>query len=295
MSNIVRLLTAACLTSGALVGLASQESFAADMGAPVYKAAPPVRPACAQFGGFYVGGNVGANYYTHDWKDQANLGGLFGGAIAPGLNATEGTNSKAGWNAGGQLGWNYQAGCTVWGVVTDWNWASTKADAFYQSFPGGALGPFVPSTLSATSELNWFGTARTRAGVVVDNLLLYVTGGFAFANFDRTLAYTANPFPFGARAATVTDSSTRVGFAVGAGTEWNLGNNWSFGSEFLYLGFQKDELSFTCSAGGVGSSCPALTPARTYNFTFNDSVWVARFNLNYRFGDYGKAPVVAKY
>ena len=142
--------------------------------------------------------------------------------------------------------------------------------------------------------MNWFGTARTRAGVVVDNLLLYVTGGFAFAQFDRTFAYNA-PFPIVpalSRAGTFTDDSTRIGFVVGVGTEWNLGNNWTLGTEFLYMGFQKDNVSFTCS----GSTCPLVVPtSAAYRYTFDDLVWVTRVNLNYRFGDYGKTPVIAKY
>ena len=30
--------------------------------------------------------------------------------------------------------------------------------------------------------MKWFATLRARSGVVVNNLLLYVSGGFAFAN-----------------------------------------------------------------------------------------------------------------
>ncbi len=33
--------------------------------------------------------------------------------------------------------------------------------------------------------MKWFGTARVRTGIVVDNVLLYATGGLAYANFNR--------------------------------------------------------------------------------------------------------------
>jgi outer membrane immunogenic protein len=254
---------------------AARESFAADMSVPV-KYAPPPRPACAQFGGWYVGGNAGANYYTNDWKDRDNFGFNFTFQDHVG----DGSNSRAGWNAGGQLGWDYQAGCAVWGVVADMNWASSKINVDYTDFPTGIQG-----NLSYQSELNWFGTARTRAGVVVDNLLLYLTGGFAFANFDRNLTY-ALP---GVRAATFSDSSTRLGFVAGFGTSWNLGNNWSLGTEVLYMGFQKDQVTLSCAGCGAGfNNLP-------FRYEFNDSIWVTRVNLNYRFGDYGKGPVAAKY
>ena len=46
------------LATTALVALAAGSAAAADL--PVaYKAPLPVRPACANFGGFYVGANVG--------------------------------------------------------------------------------------------------------------------------------------------------------------------------------------------------------------------------------------------
>ncbi len=253
----------------------ARESFAADLPVAV-KYAPPPRPACAQFGGFYVGGNVGANYYTNDWKDRDNFG--FNYTFQD--HVGDASNSRAGWNAGGQLGWDYQAGCTIWGVVADMNWASTKIDVDYTDFPTAGNG-----TLNYQSQLNWFGTARTRAGVVVDNLLLYVTGGFAFAGFDRNLTYTLP----GVRTATFSDDSAQVGFVVGFGTSWNLGNNWSFGTEVLYMGFQKDQVTLSCAGCGGGfNNLP-------FRYEFNDSIWVTRFNLNYRFGDYGKGPVLAKY
>jgi outer membrane immunogenic protein len=254
---------------------AAREAFAADM--PVKYAAPaPVRPACAQFGGWYAGVNGGANYYSNDWKDRDNFGFNFTGQDHVG----DGSNSKAGWNAGVQAGFDYQMGCAVWGAVADFNWANSKINVDYTDFPAGGAG-----TLAYTSELSWFGTARTRAGVIVDNLLLYVTGGLAFAQFDRTLAYTQP----GNRFASLTDDSWRLGFVVGVGTSWNLGNNWSLGTEILYMGFQKDDFTFTCTGCGAGFNNNA------FRYEFNDSVWVTRMNLNYRFGDYGKAPVLAKY
>jgi len=244
------------------------------------KYAAPPRPACAQFGGFYAGVNAGANYYSNDWTDRDNFG--FNFTFSDHID--DGSNSRAGWNAGGQLGWDYQSGCAVWGVVADLNWANTDINVDYRdnSVPGAA-----PGTLAYRSEMNWFGTARTRAGVVVDNLLLYLTGGFAFANFDRTLTFTQQG---GAPlVGTFSDSSTRIGFVVGFGTSWDLGNNWNLGTEVLYMGFQKDQTEFVCT------TCGAF-PGQANRFEFNDSVWVTRMNLNYRFGNYGKTPVVvAKY
>ena len=84
------------------------------------------------------------------------------------------------WLGGGQIGWNWQRNCTVFGFEADWSWSGMKAG---ETFFDGDAG--TQDSLSIESKLRWFGTARTRAGIVVDNLLVYVTGGFAYANFKR--------------------------------------------------------------------------------------------------------------
>ena len=62
------------LASTAIVALAVGSAGAADMARPVLKAPPPPPPLCAQFGGFYVGGQIGAIYYDHNWNDLDNFG-----------------------------------------------------------------------------------------------------------------------------------------------------------------------------------------------------------------------------
>ncbi len=41
-------------------------------------------------------------------------------------------------------------------------------------------------------------------------------------------------------------SRSRIGFVVGAGTEWSFAPNWSFFSEFMYMGLEKDNQNFAC-------------------------------------------------
>ena len=63
-----------------LVGLAlGGTATAADYARPVYKAPPPPpHPACANFGGFYVGAHVGAARYTNHWSDRDSWAGTLG-------------------------------------------------------------------------------------------------------------------------------------------------------------------------------------------------------------------------
>jgi outer membrane immunogenic protein len=142
-------------------------------------------------------------------------------------------------------------------------------------------------TLDVSSQLRWFGTVRARTGVVVNDLLLYVTGGFAYARFNRDLTYV-DPGP-PALTQVFSNSRTRFGYAIGAGTEWAINQNWSLVSEFMYLGFEKDEQSYACSTLATCNGNPVGT---NYRYEHNDSVWVSRIGLNYRF-NYG--PVAAKY
>ena len=238
-------------------------------------------PACAQFGGFYLGGHVGWKYRDHDWKDKDNYG-----FSAFGLDHIgDGSESSNSWEAGVQTGYNFQFHCTVLGLQADWSWTDAKVDNFFTDTPLPGAGTFAYS-----SKENWFGTLRTRSGVVVDNLLLYVTGGLAWANFDRNHIYTSGFAPISQQ---VFDSSrTRLGFVVGAGTEWALNANWSINSEILYMGFEKDNQAYSCS---TAATCPggAAFVGTPYRYEYKDTEWVARIGVNYRFGGY--APVVARY
>jgi opacity protein-like surface antigen len=56
------------IASAFAVGVAGS-AVAADMPA-AYKVAPVARPACAQFGGWYVGANVGYGYLEHNFQDR---------------------------------------------------------------------------------------------------------------------------------------------------------------------------------------------------------------------------------
>jgi len=271
------------LATSALVALIAVPAGAADM-AVKYKPGPVV-PRCANFGGWNVGVHAGWNYYNHDWKDRDNYGFNFTGQDHIG----DGTEKKTGWHGGVQTGYNWQTNCTVFGVVADWSWTSTNAGSDFTDFP--AFAGVVPGSADINSQLRWFGTVRAKTGVVVDNLLLYVTGGLAYARFNRDLTYTAAHL---AAAPAITqifsESRYRAGFAVGVGTEWAINDNWSINSEFLYLGFEKDEQTFACS---IAATCPVAGVVGTpFRYTFNDSVWVSRISLDYRFN---YAPVIAKY
>ncbi len=260
--------------------LAVGAADAADLG--VRRAAPAavaVAPACANFGGVYIGAQGGWLAYQHRFNDIDG----YGLAVSTVDNISSGRNTANSWHVGPQAGFNWQSGCAVFGVQVDWSWTNANAEALYFDVPN------IPADGFATisSKMSWFGTARARTGIVVNDLMLYVTGGAAFAKFKGTHDLVGNgPAP----TVTVTFDSTRVGFVVGAGTEWSFAGNWSFVSEFLYMGFQKDNASLVCPSV---ATCGGFPVGSSFRYDFSDSAWVGRVGLNYRFG--GGAPVVARY
>jgi outer membrane immunogenic protein len=256
------------LATTAVVLLAGSAS-AADLRMPV-KAAPVYKPVCAQFGGFYVGGQVGSTYYDHRWNDLDNFGpGLINDDVFP----RSSNSNKWSWHGGVLGGFNWQTNCTVFGVEIDWNWADARASKFHT-----LLGDGTDESLDVSSRLKWFGTARARTGVVVDNLLLYVTGGFAWARFDRDYTFFDDDGP---TTEIFSSRHTRWGWTAGVGTEWSITSNVSLKSEVLYIGFTQREHSHLSVI---------FDPGFSYRFDDTDSMWVSRVGLNFRWGG-----VVAKY
>ena len=123
------------------------------------------------------------------------------------------------------------------------------------------------------NELKGFGTVRGRTGLVVDSLLLYVTGGLAYARTEHTVALS---IPVLGISETFSSDKTRLGWTAGFGTEWQFAPNWSLKSEVLYARFQTEETSFSCTV--------LCVPARTVRFEHDNSAWVTRLGVNYRFG-----------
>lgn len=264
------------IASAALAAIYSAPAVAADM---AVKAAAPVlaRPACAQFGGWYVGGNVGYAYYEHNLADRDGLGPF----IDTGLSGSPYRDTNGGWNGGVQAGYNYQSGCTMFGVEADWSWSDVRASSFNQDGDQTAAVPLTDS-VTVSSRMRWFGTVRARSGVIVDNVLLYATGGFAYANFNRSFTFVQDGPP--ATAGIINSTNTRWGWTAGLGTEWAFAPNWSLKSEVLYMQFEKS----TITAIGDGVIGSLGVP---YRLESQDKAWISRVGVNYRFG----GPVVAKY
>jgi opacity protein-like surface antigen len=229
--------------------------LAADL--PVKAApAPQVAAVPASWTACYVGAQGG--YGWTDWRDK-DLPGAVTPVHIPWTHAYEGDPivhgysgklSDSGWLGGFQFGCDKQYGQFVLGAVLDISWTSQSG----KSAPFG----ISPSSYqysadeSAKASVDHFGTARVRGGVVHGNGLYYVTGGFAWAHSKLSINGEAFYPPYYNIAYSASDSAYHLGYAVGLGGEWLLGNGWSFGLEYLHLGFQSANYRF-------GTSFPNLT------------------------------------
>lgn len=239
----------------ATIGTAS----AADM---AVKAA--ARPACAaaQWSGGYVGIHGGSAYHSAYRQDQGtNI-----------LSGADEGNTLTTWGGavGGQIGYNFVNCSTFWGIEVDGSWLSN--DRFRRTSPL-STGP-AAEIGGISSRLDGIVTARGRAGVALDNMLLYVTGGAA-AIHTRTIYSHVHADNSTNYSASVDEWTW--GWVAGFGSEWAFSPNWSLRSEFLYIGTADRE--YNRIATGIGAPVPP-------NAVFNqhDNIAVARVGLNYRFG-----------
>jgi outer membrane immunogenic protein len=271
------------LASMGLMALVAGPAMAADM-APLLKAPPAL--ALYDWSGFYLGGNVGYSVgrdATSATKIFANTGDVIQNetfAMAP-----------AGWLGGFQLGHNWQAGHTVFGVEADWQWTGQRDRACVFGCLDASLDS-GPTRLIEEQKLDWFATARGRVGYAADHWLWYVTGGAAFARIESNHHYTNGAGLLNPQISTtvvVSNASfNRTGFALGGGVETALAGNWTAKLEYLYL----DLGSVTDTFRAVDP--PSFGPGPSVNVTHTIDIrdHIIRAGLNYRFGGGEVGPAV---
>lgn len=207
----------ACAAAAVAIGFAAWPACAADVGRTggPYYSAPTYAPAVIEsysWMGPYLGFNVG-----YQWGNVTN-------------NPTE----PHGIVGGIQGGYNYQIGRFVLGGEADLQLSAAE------------------DTFAAWKFSNpWFGTVRARAGVALNNVLLYGTGGLAYGGVRGQLAGASQ-------------SRTHVGWAAGLGIEVGFTPNWSAKAEYLYVALDEQGYTVVGTQNGLDSN-------------------LMRFGLNYRF------------
>jgi len=263
----MRLLVASALATVMVAG-AAQAADILPTKAPVLKA-----PAAAPFSwtGFYIGGHAGYGWGDKKWSD-------FFDPINP-TDRTSGPDANYHVNGplgGGQIGYNFQYGWTVFGIEADASAADIKG--FGNNDPFTILGPSGFGCLDlnggCTTKIDSLGTITGRLGVAVDRVLLYAKGGGAWVHEKHTVRAFDTQLPNDPSVNfTSTTSQTRWGWTAGAGVEYALSNTWSAKLEYNYLDFGKDQVSFTLPPGGFG-----------VGGTLHQTMHVVKAGLNYRLG-----------
>ena len=202
------------ISIGLALVVATGASLAADLprGPAAYSPYPSAPFAGYSWAGPYLGVNLG-----YQWGTTVN-------------NPT----SPSGVQGGIQGGYNWQVGQFVFGGETDLQLSA--ADEVFA--PWKFANP-------------WFGTLRGRAGVAMNNVLLYGTAGLAYGGLR-------------AESALMTESKTHIGWTAGVGMEVGFTQNWTAKIEYLYVDLADRSYSLTGVDNGLESS-------------------ILRLGLNYRF------------
>jgi outer membrane immunogenic protein len=162
--------------------------------------------------------------------------------------------SSDGWIGGGQFGYRQRViNDVVLGLEVDGQFGSLNDSIT------------IAKGVSASHKTRSFETARLVLGVANGPWLIYGTAGVAGAQGKGSLTVGST---------TLSDSANHLGYAVGAGVEWQIPQvpSWSVAAEYLYLSFG----SASYCAGVFGPVCIGV------NGNLNDNV--VRAKLNYRFG-----------
>ncbi|MCB1377538.1 MAG: porin family protein [Alphaproteobacteria bacterium] len=222
-------------------------------------AADPMAPSYYDWNGFYVGLNAGYGFGGNDTVGFTVVPGGPGGNV--------GDLDISGFAGGLQLGYNYQMDSFLLGIVGD-----VQIGDIDDSFASVSAVPPV-GTFDGSSQVDFFGTLRGRAGFTADRVLFYGTGGLAWAHND----YEVNGVDPGGNNVSINDSFTKLGWTVGGGAEFAVDDSMTVGMEYLYVHLGAKTLSGDIlNAGGGNTGFDAVTVA-------SPSFHTIRASLNWKF------------
>jgi outer membrane immunogenic protein len=198
---------------GCLVALtvmaAAPPSQAADMPARVPPQAPVHAPAYNWYG-FFIGVHGG-------YLSGGHAVSITGSPALPAGIASTIDPDPSGFIGGIHWGTNWQNGRWVYGF---------DSDISFTNITGSQTIVIAPVTTFVEEKVRWFGTTRVRLGyTVLDNLLLYVTGGLAGGTARLTVTHSGFTG--------LVDDDTMWGWALGAGIEYGMGP-WSLRLDYLH-------------------------------------------------------------
>jgi outer membrane immunogenic protein len=236
---------------------------------PVMKPEASSTGALHRWSGFHVGFNIGfgsgsGNTFVNPLPSPAIFINLLPQTLHP---------DPGGVTGGGVAGLSWQRKAFVFGFegdVSATNIGGTKTiTPIIQNngtpFPGAGF-------VSAHEDIPWMITLRPRAGFGFSRLLVYGTGGVAFARVDHVGDTDFRPADIAQYLAT--PNKTQTGWTAGAGAEVGFAKHWGVKGE--YLRYDLGKVSVTANPQ---ISLPPFQVAYTWQTTGN----IVRFGVNYHF------------
>lgn len=249
------LVSAAALAT--MTGVALAADLPNEKGPPAF--APPPPPAFT-WTGLYIGAQVGYEWGNAGGFLETNPGDAF-------VNSINGL-TPSGVVGGGHIGFNYQVSQFVFGLEGDVEGTSNGASALQTTGPGAG------SVFYENNEIQ--GSVRGRAGWAWDRILIYGTGGVAFASvrdISTPVAGLADSETFG-----------QVGWTAGGGIEYAIDPNWLVRIEYRYTDYGSHDFVLLNETGGADAVHVHDTDNRV------------EVGASYKFDIFAPpAPVVAKY
>ncbi|MDQ3558201.1 MAG: outer membrane beta-barrel protein [Pseudomonadota bacterium] len=146
---------------------------------------------------------------------------------------------------GGQLGVNWQWNWFVLGAEGDASWSGIDLEDEFDDNDDD-------DDDDDEAGIDWLASARLRAGVGLDRVLIYGTGGVGFAGFDEGDGFGGNGGGGGGsgrggnggggnNSDDDDDDDTEVGWVAGGGAEFMITDNVTIGAEYLHYDFDDDD------------------------------------------------------
>jgi outer membrane immunogenic protein len=125
---------------------------------------------------------------------------------------TTGIFDIEGFTGGVETGYNYQVEQFVFGIETDISLS-------------GIDGSTTNNCALCSTDIEWFGTVRARAGFAFERVLIFASGGLAYGEVDSGFS----------SASANHNSEVNVGWTAGGGLEWAATDQFSVKAEYLFM------------------------------------------------------------
>lgn len=181
--------------------------------------------------------------------------------------------------AGGQIGYNWQTGKTVYGVEVEASWADL--DGTNTCFQAGVA--FIGANCHVNKDA--FGALTGRVGWALGpsgRTLVYAKGGAAWVHENVNIADNGVFAPILGLPMS-SSTTTKWGWTVGTGVEYALTSHWSAKIEYDYLRFADQDVA-TPHDFFFG---PAGFAPNGQRVSFSEDMHTVKLGVNYRFGGGG--------